>query len=136
MEYISDVAVPICLIPAGFRHPLARQFEEIDEHGELIRSYNEWGLASVMTYAYTRRVGAHSEYTTMEMVIGECLEQSRHTRSENKELFRAIKRGVKGGDEATVLNYSKVLISKIASALAEQHEDYDDDFSEDFDEED
>ena len=45
-----------------------------------------------------------------------------HTTTENKELFRAIKREIKAGNEEQVLGYSKVLISKIGSALAEQHE--------------
>lgn len=131
VQFITDAAVPLNLVPAGFRHPLARQFEEIDEDGELCRSYDEWGLASVLTYAYTRRVQTKSEYTSMEMVIGECLEQSRHTESENKKLFGAIKRCIKSGDEDQTLLYSKVLISKIGSALAEQHP-----VSEDSDEED
>ena len=121
VQFITDAAVPLNLVPAGFRHPLARQFEEIDDDGELCRSYDEWGLASVLTYAYTRRVQTSSEYTSMEMVIGECLEQSRHTESENKKLFSAIKRSIKSGDEDQTLLYSKVLISKIGSALAEQH---------------
>tara|TARA_Y100000401_G_scaffold113311_1_gene113835 strand:- start:1607 stop:2038 length:432 start_codon:yes stop_codon:yes gene_type:complete len=121
VQFITDAAVPLNLVPAGFRHPLARQFEEIDDDGELCRSYDEWGLASVLTYAYTRRVQTSSEYTSMEMVIGECLEQSRHTESENKKLFSAIKRCIKSGDEDQTLLYSKVLISKIGSALAEQH---------------
>ena len=66
VEYITDAAVPLCLIPASFRHPLAQQFEEIDEDGDLIRSYD--------------------------------------------------------GNEAEILGYSKILMSKIGSALAEQHE--------------
>lgn len=122
VEYITDAAVPLCLIPSTFRHPLARQFEEIDEDGDLIRSYDEWGLASVLTYAYTKRVAKKTEYSTMEMIIGECLEHSRHTASENKELFRALKRAIKSGDVDETLGYSKILISKIGSALAEQHE--------------
>jgi len=122
LEYITDAAVPLCLIPASFRHPLAQQFEEIDEDGDLIRSYDEWGLASVLTYAYTKRVAKKSEYSTMEFIIGECLENSRHTASENKALFRALKRGIKSGNEDEILSYSKILMSKIGSALAEQHE--------------
>ncbi|OUV76396.1 MAG: hypothetical protein CBC91_06360 [Rickettsiales bacterium TMED131] len=125
MEYITDSAVPLALIPPGFRHPLAQQFEEIDEDGDLVRSYDEWGLASVLTYAYTRRVQKKADYATMELLIGECLEQSRHSTSENKALFRAIKRCIKAGDESETLGYSKVLISKIGLALAEQHEGMD-----------
>ncbi len=83
VQFITDAAVPLNLVPAGFRHPLARQFEEIDEDGELCRSYDEWGLASVLTYAYTRRVQTNRIHVD-EMVIGECLEQSRHTESETK----------------------------------------------------
>ena len=49
MEYITDAAVPLCLLPSAYRHPLAQQFEEIDEDGDLVRSYDEWGLASVLT---------------------------------------------------------------------------------------
>lgn len=131
LQFITDAAVPLNLVPAGFRHPLACQFEELDDDGELCRSYDEWGLASVLTYAYTRRIKTKSEYTSMERVIGECLEQSRHTESENKKLFSAIKRCIKSGDEDQTLLYSKVLISKIGSALAEQHP-----LLEDFDEED
>ena len=58
----------------------------------------------------------------MEMIIGECLENSRHTTRENKELFKALKRGIKTDDETEGLKWSKVLISQIGSALAEQHE--------------
>jgi len=122
VEYITDAAVPLSLLPSSFRHPLARQFEEIDDDGDLIRSYDEWGLASVLTYAYTRRVQAKTEYSTIEMIIGECLENSRHTTTENKALFRALKRGIKSEDKDEVLKWSKVLISQIGSALAEQHE--------------
>ena len=127
MEFVTDAAVPLYLIPAGFRHPLAHQYEEIDEDGDLCRSYDEFGLASVLTYAYTRRVQKKAEYSTIEAIIWECLEQSRHTPKENKELFHAIKRCIKAGDEDQTLGYSKVLISKIALALAEQHPDSDDD---------
>ena len=133
MEYITEAAVPLALIPPGFRHPLARQFEEIDEDGDLVRSYDEWGLASVLTYAYTRRVQQKAEYSNMEMIIGECLEQSRHTTSENKALVRAIKRCIKAGNESETLGYSKVLISKIGLALAEQHEGMEEDSEDDED---
>jgi|TARA_Y100000361_G_scaffold36231_1_gene30792 hypothetical protein len=119
------------LIPSAFRHPLAQQYEEIDEDGDLVRSYDEWGLASVLAYAYTKRVQAKAEYSSMEMIIGECLKQSRHTPTENKELFRAIKREIKAGNEEQVLGYSKVLISKIGSALAEQHEAMEDEEDDD-----
>ncbi len=122
VEYITESSVPLIVLPSGFRHPLAEQFEEIDEDGDLVRSYNEWGLASVLAYAYSRRVERHADYSSMEMIIGECLEQSRHTTTENKELFRAIKRCIKAGDEDQAMGYSKVLISKIGLALAEQHE--------------
>lgn len=133
VEYITDAAVPLSLLPPSFRHPLARQFEEIDDAGDLIRSYDEWGLASVLTYAYTRRVEAKTEYSTMEMIIGECLENSRHTTTENKALFRALKRGIKTDDEHEVLKWSKVLISQIGSALAEQHEGFIDEEEDDED---
>ena len=134
VEYITDAAVPLALIPSAFRHPLAQQYEEIDEDGDLVRSYDEWGLASVLAYAYTKRVQAKAEYSSMEMIIGECLKQSRHTTTENKELFRAIKREIKAGNEEQVLGYSKVLISKIGSALAEQHESMEADEDDDDDE--
>lgn len=137
MEYVTDCAVPLSLIPVAYRHPLARQFEEISEDGELVRSYDEWGLASVLTYAYTRKIAARTEYSQMEEVIGMCLEESRHSRSENKELFRMIKRGIKAGSEEAALPFAKVLISRIGSALAEQHEGMgEDDDEEDFDEDD
>lgn len=135
MEYVTDCAVPLSLIPLEYRHPLAQQFEEIDEDGDLIRSYDEWGLASVMTYAYTRKVATKSEYSQMEEVIGACLEESRHSRTENKELFRMIKRGIKSGNEQAVLPFAKVLTSRIGCALAEQHGGMSDD-DEDSDEED
>jgi hypothetical protein len=122
VEYITESSVPLVVLPPGFRHPLAEQFEEIDEDGDLVRSYNEWGLASVLAYAYSRRVERKADYSSMEMIIGECLEQSRHTTTENKELFRAIKRCIKAGDETQAMGLSKVLISKIGLALAEQHE--------------
>lgn len=134
MEYVTDCAVPMCLIPSDFRHPLALQFEEISDDGELIRSYNEWGLASVLTYAYTRKVATKAEYNSMEEIIGICLEESRHTRTENKALFRSIKRTIKAGDKESVLPLAKVLMSKIGSALAEQHDGMSDDY-EDFDDE-
>ena len=134
MEYVTDCAVPMCLIPSDYRHPLAEQFEEISDEGELIRSYNEWGLASVLTYAYTRKVATKAEYNTMEEIIGICLEESRHTRTENKALFRSIKRTIKAGDKEAVLPLAKVLMSKIGSALAEQHDDMSDDFEGDDDE--
>lgn len=133
MEYVTDCAVPLSLIPSDYRHPLARQFEEVTDGGELVRSYDEWGLASVLTYAYTRKVATKSDYSTMEEVIGTCLEESRHTRTENKELFRMIKRGIKSGNEDAVLSYSKVLISRIGSALAEQHEGMENELEEDDD---
>ena len=127
MEYVTEAAVPLCLIPVDFRHPLARQFEEIDEDGDLIRSYDEWGLASVLTYAYYKRVQAKTQYSNMEMMIGECLEMSRHTPLENKVLFQTLKREIKAGNEEQAVGWSKILVSKIASALAEQHEDLEDD---------
>jgi len=122
MEYVTDCAVPLSLIPTEYRHPLARQFEEISDDGDLVRSYDEWGLASVLTYAYTRKVATKSEYGQIEEVIGICLEESRHSRTENKELFRMIKRGIKSGNEEAVLPFAKVLTSRIGCALAEQHE--------------
>ena len=122
MEYVTDCAVPLSLIPSDYRHPLAQQFEEISDEGELVRSYDEWGLASVLTYAYTRKVSTKSAYGQMEEVIGVCLEESRHTRAENKQLFRSIKHGIKAGNNDDVLKFSKVLMSRIGSALAEQHE--------------
>jgi len=134
MEYVTDCAVPLSLIPSDYRHPLAQQYEEISDEGELVRSYDEWGLASVLTYAYTRKVSTKGAYGQMEEVIGVCLEESRHTRQENKQLFRSIKRGIKAGDNAEVLKFSKVLMSRIGSALAEQHEGLESE--EDFDEED
>ena len=109
MEYVTDCAVPLTCIPQGYRHPLAQQFEEISEEGELIRSYDEWGLASVLTYAYTRRIATRSKFLQMEQVIGTCLEQSRHTPKENNELFRKIKKSVKSGDSQSVLPFAKVL---------------------------
>ena len=127
MEYVTDCAVPLSLIPQDYRHPLAQQFEEIDEDGDLVRSYDEWGLASVLTYAYTRKIATKTEYSQMEEIIGVCLEESRHTRKENKELFRMIKRSVKSGNDKAVLPFAKVLISRIGSALAEQHEAMEDD---------
>ena len=127
MEYVTEAAVPLCLIPTDFRHPLARQFEEIDEDGDLIRSYDEWGLASVLTYAYYKRVQAKSQYSNIEMIIGECLEISRHPALENKALFQTLKREIKAGNEEQAVGWSKILISKIASALAEQHEGMEDD---------
>lgn len=127
MEYITESAVPLCLIPVDFRHPLARQFEEVDEDGDLIRSYDEWGLASVLTYAYYKRVQTRSQYSKMEMLIGECLEISRHPPMENKALFQTLKREIKAGNQEQAVGWSKILISKIASALAEQHEDMEDD---------
>jgi len=127
MEYVTEAAVPLCLIPVDFRHPLARQFEEIDEDGDLIRSYDEWGLASVLTYAYYKRVQAKTQYSNMEMMIGECLEMARHSPLENKVLFQTLKREIKAGNEEQAVGWSKILVSKIASALAEQHEDLEDD---------
>lgn len=134
MEYVTDCAVPMSLIPSDYRHPLAQQFEEISNDGELIRSYNEWGLASVLTYAYTRKVAAKAEYNTMEEIIGVCLEEARHTKTENKALFRSIKKTIKSGDKDSVLPLAKVLMSKIGSALAEQHDGMSDE-EEDFDDE-
>ena len=123
MEYVTECAVPLSLIPSDFRHPLAHQFEEISDDGELVRSYDEWGLASVLTYAYTRKVTTKGAYRQMEEVIGSCLEVARHTRDENKQLFRSIKRGIKAGKREEVLKFSKVLMSRIGSALSEQYED-------------
>lgn len=122
MEYVTDSAIPLCLIPQDYRHPLAQQFEEIDEDGDLVRSYDEWGLASVLTYAYTRKVATKAEYSHMEEIMGICLEESRHTRKENKDLFRMIKRGINAGNEQAALPFAKVLISRLGSALAEQHD--------------
>ena len=122
MEYTTDCAVPLALIPSAYVHPLARQFEEIDEDGDLVRSYDEWGLASVLTYAYTRKVAARADYSTMEEIMGACLEESRHSRSENKELFRMIKRSIKAGNEAAAFPYTRTLMSRLGTALAEQHE--------------
>ena len=122
MEYVTDCAVPLSLIPTDYRHPLAQQFEEISDEGDLVRSYDEWGLASVLTYAYTRKVATAAPYRQMEEIIGICLEASRHTRDENKQLFRRIKKSIKTGDNTDVLTCAKVLMSRIGSALAEQHE--------------
>jgi len=127
MEYITEHAVPICLLPVDFRHPLAEQFEEVDEDGDLIRSYNEWGLASVLAYMFCRRVQTKRQYANIEMVIGECLRISRHTATENKALFRAIKREIKAGNQEKVAAWSKILVSQLALALAEQHEGMEDD---------
>jgi hypothetical protein len=127
MEYVTEHAVPMLCLPADFRHPLAEQFEEVDEDGDLIRSYNEWGLASVLTYMFCRRVQTKGQYASIEMVIGECLTISRHTVTENKALFRAIKREIKAGNQDKVVAWSKILVSQLASALAEQHEDMEDD---------
>ena len=63
----------------------------------------------------------------MEEIMGVCLEESRHPRKENKELFRMIKRTVKSGNSKAVLPFAKVLISRIGSALAEQHEGMEED---------
>lgn len=122
MEYVTDCAVPLSLIPKDFRHPLAQQFEEIDDDGDLIRSYDEWGLASVLTYTYTRRIATNTPTSKMEEIMGMCLETSRHTRKENKDLFRRIKKSVKSGDSESVLPFAAVLISRLGGALAEQHE--------------
>ena len=122
MEYTTDCAVPLALIPSAYVHPLARQFEEISDDGELIRSYDEWGLASVLTYAYTQKVATADDYSTMEEIMGVCLEESRHSRSENKELFRMLRQSIRSGDEESTLPYARTLISRLASALAEQHE--------------
>ena len=127
MEYVTEHAVPMLCFPADFRHPLAEQFEEVDEDGDLIRSYNEWGLASVLAYMFCRRVQTKGQYASIEMVIGECLTISRHTATENKALFRAIKREIKAGNQDKVVAWSKILVSQLASALAEQHEDMEDD---------
>jgi hypothetical protein len=56
---------------------------------------------------------------------------SRHTKTENTQLFKAIKREIKAGKQEEVVGYSKVLISKIGSALAEQHEAMEDDEDDD-----
>lgn len=122
MEYTTDCAVPLALIPTAYVHPLAQQYEEIDDDGDLVRSYDEWGLASVLAYAYTRKVAASADYGTMEEIMGACLEESRHSRSENKELFRMIKRSIKAGNEAAAFPYTRTLISRLGTALAEQHE--------------
>tara|TARA_Y100000287_G_C13995845_1_gene245092 strand:+ start:124 stop:516 length:393 start_codon:yes stop_codon:yes gene_type:complete len=130
MEYITEHAVPLICLDKDFRHPLAEQFEEIDEDGDLVRSYNEWGLASVLAYMFYRRVETKRQYANIEMVIGECLRISRHTATENKALFRAIKREIKAGDREKVIAWSKILVSQLALALAEQHEgleDYEED---------
>ena len=134
MEYVTDCAVPLSLIPIDYRHPLAQQFEEISDEGELVRSYDEWGLASVLTYAYTRKVATSAPYRQMEEIIGVCLEESRHTRTENKQLFRRLKKSIKSGDDTDVLTCAKVLMSRIGSALAEQHEGME--TEEEFDEDD
>jgi len=127
MEYITEHAVPLICLDKDFRHPLAEQFEEIDEDGDLVRSYNEWGLASVLAYMFYRRVETKRQYANIEMVIGECLRISRHTASENKALFRAIKREIKAGDREKVIAWSKILVSQLALALAEQHEGMEED---------
>ena len=130
MEYITEHAVPLICLDKDFRHPLAEQFEEIDEDGDLVRSYNEWGLASVLAYMFYRRVETKRQYANIEMVIGECLRISRHTATENKALFRAFKREIKAGDREKVVAWSKILVSQLALALAEQHEgleDYEED---------
>ena len=127
MEYITEHAVPLICLDKDFRHPLAEQFEEIDEDGDLVRSYNEWGLASVLAYMFYRRVETKRQYANIEMVIGECLRISRHTASENKALFRAIKREIKAGDREKVIAWSKILVSQLALAQAEQHEGLEDD---------
>ena len=127
MEYVTEHAVPMLCLPADFRHPLAEQFEEVDEDGDLIRSYNEWGLASVLAYMFCRRVQTKRQYASIEMVIGECLTISRHTATENKALFRAIKREIKAGNQDKVVAWSKILVSQLACALAEQHEGLEDD---------
>lgn len=131
MEYVTESAVSLLCIPQDFRHPLAQQFEEIDEDGDLVRSYDEWGLASVLTYMFCKRVEKKSQYSNIEMVIGECLSISRHTASENKALFRSLKREIKAGNYPQVVAWSKILVSQLASALAEQHEDMGDDDEED-----
>ena len=122
MEYTTDCAVPLALIPSAYVHPLAQQFEEISDDGELIRSYDEWGLASVLTYTYIQKVTAADDYSIMEEIMGVCLEESRHSRSENEELFGLIRQSVKSGSEDSTLPYARILISRLASALAEQHE--------------
>ena len=127
MEYITEHAVPLICLDKDFRHPLAEQFEEIDEDGDLVRSYNEWGLASVLAYMFYRRGETKGPYANIGMVIGECLRISRHTASENKALFRAIKREIKAGDREKVIAWSKILVSQLALALAEQHEGLEDD---------
>lgn len=131
MEYVTESAVSLLCIPQDFRHPLAQQFEEIDEDGDLVRSYDEWGLASVLTYMFCKRVEKKSQYANIEMVIAECLSISRHTASENKALFRALKREIKAGNYPEVVAWSKILVSQLASALAEQHEDMGGDDEED-----
>ncbi|GCE64420.1 hypothetical protein OMCYN_00329 [cyanobiont of Ornithocercus magnificus] len=122
MEYTTDCAVPLALIPSAYVHPLAQQFEEISDDGELIRSYDEWGLASVLTYTYIQKVATDDDYSIMEEIMGVCLEESRHSRSENEELFGLIRQAVKSGSEDSTLPYARILISRLASALAEQHE--------------
>ena len=122
MEYTTDCAVPLALIPSAYVHPLARQFEEISDDGELIRSYDKWGLASVLAYTYIQKVATADDYSIMEELMGACLEESRHRRSENEELFRLIKQSIKSGSENFTVPYARVLISRLASALAEQHE--------------
>jgi len=129
VEYITDVSVPLNILPAAYRHPLAEQYEEIDEDGDLVRSFDEWGLASVLTYAYTRKIATDSEYKSLEEIIGVCLEQSRHTRLENIELFKAIKNRLRYKSEEEALPYCRQLTARIGCALAEQHvgEDEEDD---------
>ncbi len=122
MEYVTEHAVPLICLDKDFRHPLAEQFEEIDDDGDLVRSYNEWGLASVLTYMFCKRVETKRQYANIEMVIGECLKISRHTSSENKALFRSLKSEIKAGNQEKVVAWSKILVSQLASALAEQHE--------------
>lgn len=133
MEYVTDVSVPLNILPAAYRHPLAQQYEEIDEDGDLVRSFDEWGMASVLTYAYSRKIVTESEYKTLEEIIGICLEQSRHTRAENIELFKAIKSRLRYKSEEEALPYCKQLTARIGCALAEQHGVGDDDEEDDND---
>ena len=79
MEYVTESAVSLLCIPQDFRHPLAQQFEEIDEDGDLVRSYDEWGLASVLTYMFCKRVEKKSQYANIEMVIADTSATSRRS---------------------------------------------------------
>ena len=85
MEYITEHAVPLICLDKDFRHPLAEQFEEIDEDGDLVRSYNEWGLASVLTYMFCKRVETKRQYANIEMVIVNLYPFKKYLNSSNKK---------------------------------------------------